>query len=400
MSEFLERGSPAYRRATFALFCAGFSCFALLYCMQPLLPLLSRAFGVGAAGSSLAVSAATMGVAASLLVVGALSDRLGRKPVMAVSLFAVVGLNLAAAAAPDWRMLLLLRFASGLAISGVPAVAMAYLGEEVAPAGLGSAIGLYVAGNGIGGMAGRLLTGALVDLTGSWRMAMAGVGALGVVTAVIFVKALPPSRRFSPAPPAPLGDYVRTVLALFADPGLPWLFAIGFCLMGAFVAVFNLTSFRLTEAPYRLSNAAAGVVFLSYLAGAPVSAAFGRLGDRYGRKPVAAAGLGLFLAGLLLTLSANLIAIFAGVCLVTCGFFGVHALASAWTTSRAPHARGQASALYLQFVYLGPALVGAWAGAQWTRHGWAGVIALLAGWIGAALLVLLASPLRRLGGRP
>jgi YNFM family putative membrane transporter len=400
MSDYLRRGSAQYRRAVIGLFCAGFSCFALLYRMQPLLPLLARAFGVGAAGSSLAVSAATMGVAASLLAVGALSDRLGRKSLMSVSLFAVVALNLAAAAAPGWPMLLALRFLSGFAISGVPAVAMAYLGEEVEPAGLGAAVGLYVGGNAIGGMTGRLLTGALVDLTGSWRLAMAGIGAVGLITAAIFIKVLPPSRNFRPAPPAPVLTYVRGVARLFADPGLPWLFAIGFCLMGSFVAVFNLTAFRLTEAPYALSNSAAGAVFLSYLAGAPVSATFGRLGDRYGRTPIAALGLALFLIGLGLSASDNLAAICAGVCLITCGFFGAHALASAWSTSRAPHARGQASALYLQFVYLGPGLVGAWAGDQWTRHGWRGVVILLMGWIGAALLILLASPLRRLGAPP
>src|SRR5690606_6910559 len=37
---FIQRGTADYRRATLALFCAGFATFAMLYCVQPLLPLL------------------------------------------------------------------------------------------------------------------------------------------------------------------------------------------------------------------------------------------------------------------------------------------------------------------------------------------------------------------------
>ena len=395
MSDYLRRGSPTYRRATVGLFCAGFSSFALLYCVQPLLPLLAETFRVGPAGASLAVSAATLGVAASLLTVGALSDRFGRKSLMSLSLFAVVGFNLAAAAAPSWTLLLVLRFCSGLALSGVPAVAMAYLAEEMEPDGLGGAMGLYIGGNAIGGMVGRLLTGALADITGSWRLALGGMGCLGLVTAIVFLRALPPSRRFEPAPHSRLIPYMQSVALLFREPCLPWLFAIGFCLMGSFIALFNLTAFRLTAAPFHLSNGALGLVFLVYLAGAPVSSAFGRLGDRHGRAPVMAVGVALMIVGLLVTLANNLWAAVAGLSLVTCGFFGAHALASAWTTSRAPRARGQASALYLQFVYIGPALIGAIGGHLWTSKGWPGVVAVLAAFIGAPLLILAFSPLRR-----
>ncbi len=226
---------------------------------------------------------------------------------------------------------------------------------------------------------------------------MAGQAALGVITALIFLKTLPPSRHFEPAPQSRLLAYLRTVGGLFADPGLPWLLVLAFCLMGSFIALFNTLAFRLTSAPFNLGNAAVGAVFLAYLTGAPVSSFFGRMGDRYGRTPIIAAGLGVILIGLAATLPDSLIGVVFGLCVITAAFFGTHALASAWVTARAPQARGQASALYLQFVYLGPSLIGALSGWQWTHHGWPGVLVVLMGTFGLSLAVVLLSPLRRLG---
>ena len=396
MTDYLRRGSPDYRRATIGLFCAGFSSFAMLYCVQPLLPLLARAFHQSASGASWAVSAATTGVACSLLVVGAVSDRIGRKSLMGASLFAVVIFNLLATVSPTWGLVLLCRFLSGVAMSGVPAVAMAYLAEEVAPDSLGGAMGLYVGANAIGGLAGRLLVGALADATGSWRIAFAGMGVLGLVTAAVFLHFLPPSRRFQPAPQSRLAPYLKSVLALFADPGLPWLLAVGFILLSVFVTLFDLMAFRLAAPPFSLSSSAMAAVFLVYLIGAPVSGWFGRMGDRYGKAVLMAVGLISTLLGLAATLIDNLFGVVVGLCLATCGYFGAHAQASAWTTVRAPQARGQASALYLQFLYLGPMLIGTMGGEAWAHEGWTGVVLVLMAWAAAALAVVRFSPLWRM----
>lgn len=392
---YLRRGTPAYRNAAIALFAAGFSTFALLYCVQPLLPLFSTAFHVSPAASSLAVSAATIGVAVSLVIVGGVSDRLGRKVVMATAQVLVVLLTLAVSLAPNWNSILLLRFLSGLALSGVPAVAMAYLAEEVEPGSLGSVMGLYIAGNAMGGMAGRLLTGVLADLTGSWRGAVGIIAAIGLLAALVFVKFLPPSRRFEPAPSGRLIHHLAGIGRLFKEPTLPWIFACGFMLMGAFVALFNIMGYRLTAPPFNLSQTHVGLVFLVYLVGAPVSAWFGRLGDKHGRGRILAVAAATMLAGLLLTLPNTLFLIVPGLAMVTGGFFGAHALASAWAGSRVPGARGQASSLYLFFYYLGPGLFGALAGRLWSRFGWWGVAAEIGLMNAALLLIVFVSPLRK-----
>jgi YNFM family putative membrane transporter len=397
VTDYLRRGTPAYRDASIALFACGFATFALLYCVQPLLPEFTTDFKVSPATASLAVSAATIGVAVSLVVVGILSDRLGRKRLMAVSQLLVVACTLGVAFAPSWNALLLLRFASGVALSGVPAVAMAYLAEEIEPESLGEVMGLYIAGNAMGGMAGRLLTGVLADVTGSWRVAVIVIGLIGLVAALTFARFLPASRRFEPAPAGRMMHHVRSIQALFADPTLPWLFVCGFLLMGGFVALFNMAAYRLVAAPFNLSNAAVGAIFLVYLVGAPVSAVFGRLSDRHGRGRMMAVAAATMLAGLLLTLPHTLWLIVPGLAMVTGGFFGAHAMASAWAGSRAPAARGQASSLYLFFYYLGPGLFGAAAGHLWTSGGWLGVAALIGGMQLLLLGIVVFSPLRKAG---
>ena len=392
---YLRKGTPAYRSASIALFACGFATFALLYCVQPLLPLFSKAFGVDAAGSSWVVSAATIGVAVSLIPIGIASDHLGRKSLMAASQLLVAGLTLAVALMPSWKGILVLRFLSGVALSGVPAVAMAYLAEEVEPQSLGSVMGLYIGGNAMGGMVGRLLTGVLADATHSWRWAVGIVACTGFLAALTFIRFLPPSRRFEPAPAGRAGQRIAALLELFKEPTLPWLFAAGFMLMGAFVALFNITGYRLTGAPFHLSNTHVGAIFLVYAIGAPVSAWFGAMGDKVGRGRMIGAAAGLMLLGLLVTLPDNLILITLGLAMVTGGFFGAQALCSAWAASRVPSARGQASSLYLFFYYLGPALFAAIAAKLWNTVGWTGVAIEIGAMNLALFLIVFLSPLGR-----
>ena len=59
--------------------------------------------------------------------------------------------------------------------------------------------------------------------------------------------------------------------------------------------------------------------------------------------------------------------------MVTIGFFGAYSIASARVGRRALGQRGQASALYLFFYYLGSSVLGSLGGIAWTRAGWPGV---------------------------
>ncbi|WP_144638368.1 MFS transporter [Bordetella genomosp. 13] len=380
----LARGSAALRRAQWALFAAGFATFAMLYCVQPLLPLFTQSFGVSPAQSSLVLSFCTGTLALSIFLVGLWSQALPRKRVMAASMFASAVLATVAAAVPDWHSLLLLRALQGIAMGGLPAVAMAYLAEEVEPGTLGYAMGLYISGSAFGGLSGRVVTGTVSDLLG-WRHALGAMGLIGLVAALLFVWLLPPSRRFAPRRGNALAAMREGLATHLRNGPLVGLFAMGGLLMGAFVTVYNYVGFRLMLPPFSLSQTLIGAIFVVYLVGIFSSTLFGRLADRHGRGPMLSTATLLALAGLLLTLFDNLPMVVAGIVIFTFGFFAAHAVASGWVGQMAQGYKAQAASLYLLVYYVGSSVLGALGGHSWSAGAWIGVTELAGGLLVVAL---------------
>jgi len=385
----IRHGTPEFRRTNLALFSAGFATFALLYCVQPLMPVFAREFGVSAAESSLPLSLTTGLLAPAMIVAGALSESRGRKSMMVASLLASAVLTVLSAFAPRWGFLLVLRALAGITFAGLPAISMAYLSEEVHPGSVGLAMGLAIGGNGLGGMIGRLITSTLADLL-SWRYALGAIGLLGVVASVIFWRTLPPSRHFV-ARPLRIGALLRTFWEQLHDRRLVALYAIGFLLMGSFVTTYNYISYHLIDAPYRLSQSAVGLIFIVYLVGICASAWIGGRADRVGRERMLLLMVGLMLAGVGLTLLRPLVLVIAGIATITFGFFGGHSVASSWVGLKADHAKAQAAALYLFFYYIGSSVAGAAGGVFWGAWRWTGVAGFVVAMLLAALAIVHAS---------
>lgn len=383
----LEAGTPGYRRANVAMFVGGFASFAMVYSTQPLLPLLAAEFGVGAASASLTLSATTAGLALMLIPGSVLTDRLGRQQVMKCALAIAAVLATGTAFAPDFLSLLILRALLGAAVAGLPAAAMAYIGEEIALGAQARAMGLYIAGNALGGMSGRFVAALFTDWS-SWRVALGVIGVLGLASALVFWRRLPASRNFQPRAATPARILADT-RAIYRDPGLPVLFLVAFLAMGGFVGLYNFLGFRLLEAPYELGQSAIGAIFLLYLVGTWASALSGRLADRHGRRRVLWPMVAVMGGGLALTLAPQLWLIIAGVGVFTFGFFAAHALASGWVGRRAGERRALASALYLSSYYLGASVIGSLAGTTWSTWHWPGVAAL----VGACVLATAAAAL-------
>lgn len=384
----LRRGDPGFRRISVGLFFAGFTTFALLYATQPLLPRLVEVFGVSPGTASLSVSATTAGLAVAIIPASALSERWGRRPVMLFSLGAAVLFGLAAAVAPTFGLLLVLRALEGVALAGLPAVGMAYLADEIDAGHLGGAMGLYVAGNSVGGFGGRIVVSAINDLVGSWRVALGGIAVVSALCLVVFWLVLPASRRFTPSPVA-ARDLVGEVRSHLGDPVLRRLFAVGLLLMGTFVCAYNYVAFRLLGPPFSLPDLVVGFVFVLYAVGTVTSTLAGRLSTWLGSRTTVLAACGVAAAGALAMLAPVLALVIGGLALLTVGFFAGHAIASAAVGRRAAHGRAVASGLYLFSYYVGSSIGGTLGGVVFGAAGWSATVVFLVALLAATGVVVL-----------
>ncbi|MCT9110199.1 MFS transporter [Streptomyces mirabilis] len=386
----LTPGGPGYRRMSFALFLAGVATFALLYSTQALLPLVSTDFGVSASEASWTVSAATGALALFVLPMSALSERFGRRTLMTASLAVAVTVGLLVPFAPSIGALVALRAVQGAALAGLPASATAYLAEEVRPKALITAIGLFVAGNSVGGMSGRVITGWVAQEWG-WRVAVAAIGIIAVACAVAFRMLLPAPKHFTPGSLRPR-VLARTVRDHLANPLLRRLYAIGALFMMVFGGVYTVIGYRLTEAPFSLPQGIIGSIFLVYLVGTVSASTAGRLVARLGRRGSLYLAGGTTTAGLLLSLVDSLPLVLLGLVLITAGFFAGHAVASSSVSHTAKQGRAQASALYQSAYYIGSSAGSTLGAVAFHAGGWAGTVALgLFAVLGVVTITLLGS---------
>ncbi|WP_413408411.1 MFS transporter [Paenibacillus amylolyticus] len=371
----IQQGTKTFRNISLALFAGGFVTFALLYSLQPLMPEISDAFSITPAHASLALSVTTIAMALTMLFIGSLSDSVGRRFIMTAALVISSVIALLSVFSPGYTELLLLRISQGVALAGLPAIAMTYLSEEIEPRSLGYAMGLYISGNSIGGMAGRFISGVVTDWF-SWRAAVGFIGILGLCAAVIFWFVIPPSRHFVKAAPG-FKNPIPLLWSQCRNPRLLCLYGLGFLLMGGFVTLFNYIGFELTGEPYHLSQSIVGSLFVVYLMGTVSSTWMGRLADRYGRSHVLGIALGIILAGAVCTVHPALWVKIIGLALFAFGFFGGHSIASSWVGLVANQHKSQANALYLFFYYLGSSVSGTGGGLLYSHLGWTGIVGMI-----------------------
>ena len=382
---YIHKGTVAFRNTSVALFFAGFNTFAIMYSTQPLLPELSREFHISPAVASLSLSVTTIALAVSMLFVGSLSEVKGRKPLMIFSLLAASILVVLTAFVPNYHFLLIFRVLQGLVLAGLPAVAMAYLSEEIEFTSLGIAMGLYISGGSIGSMSGRIIIGVLSDYF-NWRVALGSIGILSFLASLLFWYLLPESKHFQPRS-FQIDKLLKSMVKHLKDPGLLCLYGIGFFLMGSFVALFNYIGYQLLAPPYSLSQTIVGWIFVIFIVGTFSATWMGRLADIHGRRQILWIVLLVMASGAGISLSNHLGLKIFGIAIFTFGFFGSHSLVSSWVGHRATHDKAQASSLYLFFYYVGSSIGGTASGTLWSEFGWGGVISLILGFLLLALFL-------------
>lgn len=370
-TSYIEYGTQPFKAILLSLFLAGFAIFSSLYCVQPMMPFLAKFFQTTATNSSFPLSFSTIALALGLLFAGLISDRFGRKQIMAISLFSTATLLLISSFLPYWEIFLATRMMIGLAVSGVASVAMTYIGEEIAQKDIGFAMGLYISGTAIGGMGGRLIAGVLLDFI-SWKTATLIIGVLNFIIAIIFYMALPASKHFN-AYPIQFSRFKESFKKNLSDPKLRLLFAEGFILMGCFVTVFNYMSYHLLEKPFELSQTWIGLISVAYLSGIYSSPRAASWSQKFGCEKVLISMFLSMILGLWIMLIPSIWFILLGLLIFTFSFFAAHSTSSSWVSVQSLQYRAVGSSLYLFCYYLGSSILGSGSGLVWEHFGWLGL---------------------------
>lgn len=380
----MRKGTPEYRRATIAMLFVGLAVFSSLYATQALLPTLTIELGITPSEAAWTVSAATGALAICVVPASILSEKFGRGRVLTISAVAATVVGLLLPLTQSIEQMVLLRALQGALLAGTPAVAMTWLSEELDERDLPGAMGLYIAGNTIGGIMGRIVPAFVLEVA-QWRWALAAGTLTSFAMAVATWVLLPPQRNFHPKETIRPGAEFRAVAGHLGNPRIVALAATAFLGMGVFVSMYNFFGFRAVN-DFGLPPSLAGLAFLMYLSGTWSSARAGTFVTRFGRGRVVLAGAAMMLVGALIGASANLWATLFGLLVFTASFFAMHSTASGWVGQLADHDRAEASSLYVFSYYMGSSILGAATGRAFEALSWGGFVGVLA----ALLAVLVA----------
>lgn len=394
------QGSRRYTLIRLCIFLSGLSVFAQLYLFQPLLPQVATYFGTSIGSSSFLVSASTIGMALGLFFFTFKADNYLRKHVMVFALIASALLTIASAYIRYFPVLVGIGVLKGFFVSGVSAVALAYIMEEIDSSITGVAVGFYLSGNIIGGMSGRILA-TLIASQWQWRIAVLAIGVESLLLGLLFWKLFPSSNFFEPAKQH-YHTKINQMKRFLKDPYLMGLFSISALLMGVFVSVYNYISFRLENPPFDLDAYVIAFIFVMYIFGVLGTMLTHRLTKHFQPGYILGGAALLMAAGVLLLLSTAIVGVIVGLGVLTMSFFTVHTMASQLVAKHAAEGRSSATSLYWLFYYLGSSVLGSATGYLLHATSWTNFIGVLIVAISIALLLVgkvspipKANPIRR-----
>lgn len=354
----------------------GFFAFLNVYSIQAVLPMVMADFHASALQAGMTVGATVLGVGLVSPIMGMLSDALGRRGILCLSMFAMTVPTALIPIAHSLDTLIALRFLQGLAVPGIVVVLIAYIAEEFRDGGgVARMTATYVGGTVMGGFSGRFITGHLGDLLG-WRGAFVTLAIMNFLGAMLVLWLLPPSRHFVP------NRNVRAALATLwrhlHHKRLMASCAVGFCVLFSLVGTFTYVNLHLAASPFNLSTAGLANVFAVYLVGALVTPLAGRHIDRLGYMRSLLWGLAISATGLLLTLVSALPLVVVGLTVCSCGVFLCQSATISAISKNVSEGRSLATGLYYMSYYAGGA-AGSWAaGVAYERWAWPGSVMIIA----------------------
>lgn len=363
-----EHKEKRFRIIRNCMLISGLSVFAQLYLFQPMLSELQASFGVSLATGSLAVSASTIGMATGLFLFAFKADTFKRERLMSLSLILSALLTITSAFMSHFVLLLLLNFLKGIALSGVSAVALAYLSDEIEPGKIGLAISLYLSGNTIGGMTGRV-AGSLLAGWGGWKQAVWVIGITSLLLGFLFYWKIPTSSQVSQNSIS-IREKLQQMRDLLSKRLFIGMYLIAALAMGVFVSVYNYISIQLESPRYGLPHQMIAMIFVMYLTGVAGSIIVGKLSDKHKPERLLRYSLILLGAGLSMLLIPRLWALITGLGILTFAFFSTHTITSRIVSVNASRSKSSATSIYWLSYYAGSSIIGSLTGIILTLFGW------------------------------
>jgi predicted MFS family arabinose efflux permease len=168
---------------------------------------------------------------------------------------------------------------------------------------------------------------------------------------------------------------LAATIAHWHNPALRSAFAIGFCILFAFIGTFTFVNFVLVRAPLSLGRMDLGLVYFVFAPSVVTTLFAGRVVARFGTRPAIWGALAVAALGLPLMLSSHLLEVLAGMVLVGVGTFFAQACATGFVGQTASDNRGIASGTYLACYFLGGLVGSAVLGLLFDHFGWTACVA-------------------------
>jgi MFS transporter, DHA1 family, multidrug resistance protein len=165
-----------------------------LYMLVPALPILAATFGDGISIAQMTVSLYMVGIACSQMIMGPLSDRFGRRPVLLAGLGLMVAASIGCVFAQSLPQLIAARFLQALGGASGMVISRAIIRDLYARERVGAMISLVIAVMMIAQMLSPL-TGGLIEIAFGWRAIFYVITAAALLLTVAIVLALPETRR-------------------------------------------------------------------------------------------------------------------------------------------------------------------------------------------------------------
>ncbi|WP_263070393.1 MFS transporter [Enterobacter huaxiensis] len=349
---------------------------ANVYYAQPLLDVLARDFAISHSAVGGVVTATQAGCALALLFVVPLGDKVDRRRLMAIQLFALVAALLCVSMAQGAYSLLAGMLATGMLGTAMTQGLIAYAASAASPHEQGRVVGAAQGGVFIGLLLARVFSGSISDVAG-WR------GVYLCAAALMVVIAFPLWWRLPALPAAPsvmrYPQLIGSMLTLLRQEKVLQVRGVLALLMfAAFNIFWSALVLPLSAPPYNFSHTAIGAFGLAGAVGALAAGCAGRWADRgYAHYTSAAALAILLLAWWPLSLMDRSLGILIiGIVLLDLGGQALHVTNQSLIFRTRPEAHSRLVGLYMLFYAVGSGLGAIGTTMAFAAAGWQGVCLL------------------------